>query len=139
MNLTEAKLKELDNPTLTEGERVMVRCRVAADLIHRGQHDAACEALGELWRGIGEPPDVDGVDESTAAEVLLQVGALSGWLGASRQIQGAQTAAKDLISESVSLWEGLGQNTRAALACSDLALCYWRENLTAPSDGRVFG
>jgi tetratricopeptide (TPR) repeat protein len=127
MNLTDEHLKELDNPSLTEGGRVLLRCRVASDLIHRGQHDAAREALGELWRGIGERPKVEGLDESTSAEVLLQVGALSGWLGASGQVAGAQSAAKDLISESAALFERLGQTSRAAFARSDLALCYWRE------------
>ena len=127
MNLTDEHLKELDDPALTEDERVLVRCRVASDLTHRGQHDAAREALSDLWREIGERPDVEGLDESTAAEVLLQVGALSGWLGASGQVAGAQASAKDLISESATLFERLGQTARAALARSELALCYWRE------------
>jgi tetratricopeptide (TPR) repeat protein len=127
MNLTGERLKEPDNPSLTEDERVLLCCRVASDLIHKGQHDSAREALGELWRGIGERPNVEGIGEGTAAEVLLQVGALSGWLGASQQVQGAQAAAKDLVSESAALFEMLGQTSRAALARSDLALCYWRE------------
>ena len=126
MNLTDMRLKEPDTPVLTE-EHALLRCGAAAELIQRGQHEAARDALGELWRGIGERPDVEGLDESTAAEVLLQVGALSGWLGASRQAHGAQAAAKDLISESAALFEKLGQADRAALARSDLALCYWRE------------
>lgn len=127
MTLTDERLRELDNPSLTEDERALLRCRVAADFTHRGQHDAAREALGELWRGVGERPNVEGLHEGTAAEVLLQAGALSGWIGASRQVQGAQAAAKDLISESAALFEKLGQVDRAALARSDLALCYWRE------------
>jgi tetratricopeptide (TPR) repeat protein len=135
MNLTDERLKELDDRSLAEDERVLLRCRVASELIHRGQHDDAREALGELWRGVGERPDVEGLGESMVAEVLLQVGALSGWLGASRQIQGAQEAAKDLVSESASLFEKLGQTSRAALARSDLALCYWREG--AYSEARV--
>jgi tetratricopeptide (TPR) repeat protein len=127
MNLTDERLKELDNPALTEDERALLRCHVAADFIHRGQHEAAREVLGELWSGIGERPNVEGLDESTTAEVLLQAGALSGWLGASQQVQGAQAAAKDLLSESAAFFEKLGQTAQAALARSDLALCYWRE------------
>jgi tetratricopeptide (TPR) repeat protein len=127
MNLTDVCLKELDTPMLTGEERALLRCGAAAELTQRGQHEAARDALGELWRGIGERPDVTGLGESTTAEVLLQVGALSGWLGASRQAHGAQAAAKDLISESAALFEKLGQADRAALARSDLALCYWRE------------
>ncbi len=127
MNLTDERLKELDNTALTEDERALLRCRVASELTYKGQHDSAREALGELWRGIGERPDVEGLSEGAVAEALLQVGALSGWIGASRQVAGAQSAAKDLISESATLFETLGQTSRAALARSDLALCYWRE------------
>jgi tetratricopeptide (TPR) repeat protein len=127
MNLTDERLKELDNPVLTEEGRALLRCHASAELIHMGQHEAARDALGELWRGVGERPNVEGLDESTAAEVLLQAGALSGWLGASRQAHGAQAAAKDLISESAAVFEKLGRADKAALAFSDLALCYWRE------------
>ncbi|HEX7314477.1 MAG TPA: helix-turn-helix domain-containing protein [Pyrinomonadaceae bacterium] len=97
---------------------------MAADLIHAGQYEAARESLGELWRGEGERPNVAGLGESTAAEVLLQAGALSGWLGKGK---GAQETAKDLISESAALFERLGESNRAAAARSDLGLCYWRE------------
>jgi hypothetical protein len=127
MTLADERLKELDNPSLPADERALLRCRVAADLIHRGQYEAAREALGELWWGIGERPNVEGLDERTAAEVLLQAGALSGWIGASQQTKDAQEAAKDLLSESVSHFESLGESARVAIARSDLALCYWRE------------
>ena len=127
MNLADEQLRELDNPSLTERERALLCCRVAADLAHRGHYEAACEALGELWQGIGQRPNVEGLDESTAAEVLHQAGALSGWMGASRQVSGAQDAAKDLLSESAALFEVLGETAKAAFTRSDLALCYWRE------------
>ncbi len=127
MNLADERLKGLDKPSLTPAERVLARCQVAADFIQTGQHQLAREALGELWRGAGERPNLEGLDERTAAEVLLHVGALSSWTGATEQIPGAQEAAKDLISESVRLYENVGDEARAALARSDLALCYWRE------------
>jgi tetratricopeptide (TPR) repeat protein len=97
---------------------------VAADLIHAGQYEGAREALGELWRGAGERPNVEGLGNRVVAEVLLQTGALSGWLG---NVKGAQEVAKDFISESAALFERLGESNRAAAARSDLALCYWRE------------
>jgi len=127
MNLADARLKGLDNPSLSADERALLRCEVAADLIHTGQYEAASEALEELWRGLGERPNVVGLDERTAAEVLWQVGALSGWIGASRQVTGSQEAAKDLISESAAIFERLRETGRVADARSDLALCYWRE------------
>lgn len=136
MTLAEDRLKELDNPSLTPDERTRLRCQLAADFIHGGRYEAAREALGELWRGIGERPNVEGLDERTAAEALLQAGALSSWMGASRQVAGAQAAAKDLISESVARFEALSETARAALARSDLALCYWREG--AYDEARVW-
>ncbi|HEU4597687.1 MAG TPA: helix-turn-helix domain-containing protein [Pyrinomonadaceae bacterium] len=127
MNLADAQLDEVDDPSLTADERAVLRCRVAADLIQAGQYESAREALGEIWRGVGERPNVEGLEERAVAEVLLQGGVLSGWIGAGRQVAGAQEAAKDLISESAALFERLGETERAAGARSDLAVCYWRE------------
>ncbi|HEV7889013.1 MAG TPA: helix-turn-helix domain-containing protein [Pyrinomonadaceae bacterium] len=135
MTLAEERLKELDNPSLTPDERAMLRSEVAADLIHKGQYEAAREALGELWRGVGERPNLEGLGDRTAAEVLLQAGVLSGWLGANKSVEGAQDASKDLISESAALFEKLGESNRAATACAELALCYWRAG--AYSEARV--
>jgi tetratricopeptide (TPR) repeat protein len=105
---------------------------VAADLIHKGQYEAAREALGELWRGTGERPNLEGLGERAAAEVLLQAGVLSGWLG---KVKGTQEASKDLISESAALFEKLGESNRAAATRAEIALCYWREG--AYSEARV--
>lgn len=127
MTLAEQRLLELDNPSLTSDERALLRCHVATELIRSGQYEIACEALGAFWRGAGERPDVKGLAEKTAAEVLLRVGVLSGWIGTCRQIQGAQESAKDLISESASLFESLGLPERAAAARCKLAPCYLRE------------
>jgi tetratricopeptide (TPR) repeat protein len=124
MTLADEHLKELDNPSLTTDERALIRCRVAADLIHAGQYEQAGETLGELWRGTGERPNVEGLGERATAEVLLQAGVLSGLIGKGK---GAQEVAKDLISESAALFEGLGKPNRAADARADLAVCYWRE------------
>jgi tetratricopeptide (TPR) repeat protein len=126
MNLADERLKALDNPSLTPHQRALLRCEVAADLIHRGQYESAREALGDLWRGVGVRPNVEGLEELTVAEVLRLCGALSGWIGASKQ-EKAQEVAKDLLSESAALFERLGEVPRAAIARSDLALCYWRE------------
>src|ERR1044072_1290474 len=103
MTLADERLRELDNPSLTTDECALLRSEAAADLIDKGQYEAAREALGEFWRGIGGRPDVEGLGESTAAEVLLQAGVLSGWLGASKRTEGAQEASKDLLREDAPL------------------------------------
>ncbi|HEX8354071.1 MAG TPA: hypothetical protein VF611_14280, partial [Pyrinomonadaceae bacterium] len=132
MTLADERLRELDNPTLTGDERALLRSQVAADLIHKGQYEAAREALDELWRGTGKRPNVEGLRDRATAEVLLQAGVLSGWLG---KVKGAQDTAKDLISESAALFEKLGESNRAAAARAESALCYWREG--AYSEARL--
>ena len=81
MTLADERLREIDNPSLTTDERATLRAQVTADLIHKRRYEDARESLGELWRGVGERPNVEGLGEKTAAEVLLQAGVLSGWLG----------------------------------------------------------
>lgn len=127
MNLADERLKELDNVSLTVDECALLRSQVAADLIHKGQYEDARGALGELWRGTGERPNVEGLSEGTTAEVLLQTGVLSGWIGTSKSVDRAQEASKDFISESAALFEKLGDSNRSATALADLALCYWRD------------
>lgn len=128
MNLTEELLRELDNPAVGVDERARLRARAAAEFVQRGQYADAREALGEHWRGAGVRPDVEGLSERAAAEVLMQAGVLSGWLG---KVKGSQDAAKDLLGESVAIFERLGDPGGAASARADLALCYWREGAFA--------
>jgi CheY-like chemotaxis protein/tetratricopeptide (TPR) repeat protein len=60
--------------------------------------------------------------------VLLRVGSLAGWLGSAQQQSGiSQELAKDFITQSIGIFEAIGQTQSAAEARADLALCYWRE------------
>ena len=124
MTLADERLRELDN--LTEDERVLLRCQVAADLIHRGQFEAAREALGELWLGVGQRPPERNLPPAVDAEVLLQCGALTGWLGSARNVSGSQEQAKDMLSEAESTFRSLRMLTKAAETQYELAACYWR-------------
>ncbi len=126
MDLVDAKLRELFAPGLDNETRTLMRCRLASEFIHSGQYEAALEALGALWRGTGARPDVKGLTEITAAEVFLQCGSLSGWLGTTKQAGGVQDAAKDLISKARRIFETHGKETRVAEAQYELAICYWR-------------
>jgi CheY-like chemotaxis protein len=126
MTLADERLKELDNPSLTENERILMRCRVAADLMHAGQYEATREALGELWRGVGERPDVKKLPPVTAAEVLLQCGTLTGLLGHARNVTGAQEKAQDLLTEAIRKFRSQGKYQKASEAQCELGACYWR-------------
>ena len=127
MVLTKTLLRQLVDPALSRDEQALLRCRLAADFEHSGQHEDACAALAELWQGVNQRPAIEGLGELASAEVLLRAGALSGWLGSNRQLEGAQEAAKDLISESTARFQTLGESAKAAAAQSELGLCYWRE------------
>ncbi|HEX8173825.1 MAG TPA: helix-turn-helix domain-containing protein [Pyrinomonadaceae bacterium] len=119
--------RQIDDPALTRPLRARLRCRLAKELEERGDYEAARRAMGELWRQIGERPGLDNLDRHTAAEVLMRAGSLTGWIGGTRQIEGAQEIAKDLISESIALFEELGDLEKVCEAQVDLSVCYWRE------------
>ena len=128
-------LTKLPEPVRVNAD-VAQRCAVAKKLMSAGNYEAAREALGELWGGVGNRPEIEGLPATEQAEVLLRAGALSGWLGSSSQVPGAQGFAKDLISESIRAFESLGDQEKIAEAQSDLALCYWREG--AMDEARVW-
>src|SRR5215216_5724115 len=111
------------------------RCEKSRELERAGDYEGARLALGKLWTKIGERPATDGLFADTQAEVLARVGALSGWLGSANQIPGAQEFARDLLTESITLFETLKLPDKRAEAMGDLALCYWRSG--AQDDGRA--
>src|ERR1044071_794649 len=113
--------------TLTPSERARLRCSAARRLEDSGEYESARELLQPFWPQVGESSDVAGLDQTAAAEVLLRVGALTGWLGNNAEVGGAQEVAKDIISQSVSLFEQAGLAGRADEARVELAYCYFRE------------
>src|SRR5687768_14471637 len=128
MNLSVELRRQLDDPALGEDGRARRRTELSKKFEEAGDYEAARAALVDLWQGVGMRPRVENLrDASVAGEVLLRVGALTGWIGSSEQIRGAQEKAKDLLSESVALFEGLSDSGRAAEAQTELAYCYWRE------------
>ncbi len=135
MNLTDSRLKELDNPALTRNERILLRSRLASEFIHVGQYETAREALGELWQGVGKRPEIDKLKPLIAAEVILQCGVLSGWLGGVQHIAGAQEKAKDLIFEALRMFKAQDQHAKVSEAKYELSKCYFR--LGAYDDARA--
>ncbi|MCA1558599.1 MAG: hypothetical protein LC731_08685, partial [Acidobacteria bacterium] len=105
MNLANNLLAQLKEPNLDHQARAKILCRLAKALEESGDYEAARSAMSELWQRIGERPKLHDLDQTTAAEVLLRAGTLSGWLGSKRQVEGAQETAKNLISESIAVFE----------------------------------
>jgi len=126
MTLRASLLRELVNPNLSVGGRAELCCGLAKDFENRGEYEEAREVLSPFWSGIGERPKLEGLKRSIAAEVLLRAGVLTGIIGSSRQIGDTQEIAKNLISESLSIFEAQRYKNKAAEAQIELALCYWR-------------
>jgi CheY-like chemotaxis protein/Tfp pilus assembly protein PilF len=128
MNL-KAQLAELkkDNSALTLIERADFSCRVAKQLERAGDYNAAWEALSIFWPDRNEPPKLEGLNALRRAEVLLRSGALAGWRGSAEQAEGDQETAKDLITQSLEIFEQHEQPVKIAEARGELGLCYWRE------------
>jgi len=136
MNLSNQLLHQIADPSLTPNERAQLRCQLAKQLEEKGSYEAAREVMGDLWQGVGHRPVLEGLDQAAAAEVMLRVGVLTGWIGSCKQIEGAQETAKNLISESLTRFEALGQTEKVAEAQTDIAYCYWRQG--AFTEARVW-
>ena len=125
------KIQEMEISTnslnTTAAANALAICAQAKELEEAGKFEDARVALSDYWQRIGDRPKLDGLDRQSRAEMLLRVGALSGWLGSARQIPGAQEIAKDLISESSGIFDQLGAVEKVAEAHVDLGICYWRE------------
>lgn len=110
-------------------ERIKACCQLAKDLEECGDYEAAREALSELWPDIGARPRLDGLDQRTAAELLLRAGAVAGWVGGTEQSQrvaGAKEMAQSLLGGSIAIFEMLGEMVCAADVKIELAYCHYR-------------
>ena len=126
MSLRASLLRELENPNLSVDRRAALCCEAAKEFENSGEYDRACQVLSDYWRRIGEDPKLDGLEPSTAAELLLRAGVLTGIIGCHRQIPNAQETAKDLITQSHTIFESRQAIKKIAEARTELALCYWR-------------
>lgn len=119
-------MRELEKPGLGVDRRAELCCEMAKALEDKGEYEEAREVLGDYWRRIGEHPIVERLQSITAAEVLLRVGVLTGLIGSKNQIADTQETAKNLISESLTIFEPLNYRKKIAEAETELAYCYWR-------------
>lgn len=126
MNLAK-ELEQLAEPKLSLNEQTRLRCQLAGHLEEAGNYEAARKAMGDIWHGVGQSPNLDGLDVQTCAAVLLRVGALTRDIGSAGQIEGAQENAKNLLTESISLYESLEMSNGVVEAQIEIAVCYRRE------------
>jgi tetratricopeptide (TPR) repeat protein len=126
MSLLTSLLRELENSSLSVNDRVERLCEATRELENTGEYEDAQKVLRDFWPRIGEAPDLTGLEESTAAELLLRAGVLTGIIGAYRPIPEAQTIAKDLIRQSHAIFESRQSQKKMAEAQTELAFCHFR-------------
>jgi tetratricopeptide (TPR) repeat protein len=117
---------KLDTSHLTANEEAHLRCRTALELKEKGDYEGAREAMAPLWNGIGRWPNTKGLHYTIVPEVLLCAGILTGWLGSRSEVKEADDYARDLITESITLFEAIGDTRKVAEARTELGYCYWR-------------
>jgi len=122
MTLPASRLRELKNQHFNIERSTELSCELAKEFEEKGDYEAAKKALSAHWRGIGEHPKVAGLEPSTAAEVLLRAGTLTGAIGGKNQIAETQETAKNLISESLTIFQSLSYRKKIAEAQTELAL-----------------
>ncbi|MDQ2974731.1 MAG: hypothetical protein M3R69_04860 [Acidobacteriota bacterium] len=118
---------KLHTSHLTANEEALHRCQTALELKDKADYEGAQEAMRPLWMEFGERPEIRGLHPSVAAEVLLCVGILTGWIGSKSQIKDAQEVAKNLITESITYFEAESDVKKIAAARAEIAYCYWRD------------
>src|SRR4029079_14512672 len=103
---------KLDTAHLTPNSAATLRWQTALELKDRSEYDAQREAMFPIWNGIiGSWPIIEGLTDTVAAEVLLTTGILTDWLGSRSEIKNADDYARDLITESITLYEALGDSS----------------------------
>jgi CheY-like chemotaxis protein len=126
MYLAKELLHQIADPSLSPTQLAILRCRLARQLEQAGDYEGAREILGKIWQRVGERPAMEELDGKARAEVLLRVGALTGYIGSARQIEGAQEIAKNLLSESFPFFEALQNTEGMAEVQIETSVCYWR-------------
>ena len=116
----------LEDPNLSVNSRAQLCCEAAKSLEYKGEYEKARKLLGNYWARIAERPKLTGLDQATAGEVLLRAGVLTGFIGSKNEIAYAQETAKDLIHESLTIFQSINYPEKIAEAQTELALCYWR-------------
>jgi tetratricopeptide (TPR) repeat protein len=95
-------------------------CQQAKLHENKGNYEEAWRSLSAHWPHFGERPQLTGLAPSVAAGVITSA------IRGKNQLPGAQESAKNLISESISIFQSLNYQPKIEEGQVELALCYWR-------------
>lgn len=122
-------LAKLETSHLPANAKALFLCERALELKERGEFDAAREVMRPLWKQLGERPDTEGLNPVATAELLLCAGILTSWIGGQNQIKEADEWARDLLTESMRLFEAETDAKKVAQVQTEIAYCYRRAGL----------
>jgi tetratricopeptide (TPR) repeat protein len=111
-------------------------CQKARRFEDAGSYATAESVMQPFWNGVGTRPHIEHLEKEVRAEILLRCGVITGWIGNNKSIPHSQEWAKDLISESLFIFENLGSAEKMVEAQIELAPCYWRGG--AFDEARIF-
>lgn len=103
-------------------------CALARRREEVSDYEGASEYLLPWWNPAASP-QLGGLDQRSAAELLLRAGTLQGWLGSVRKTASWQRIAESLLTQSMALFQVLGEYEKAAEAKIELGYCYYREGV----------
>ncbi|MEO6392068.1 MAG: ATP-binding protein [Pyrinomonadaceae bacterium] len=103
-------------------------CALARRREEVSDYEGASQYLLAWWNP-AESPQLGGLDQRSAAELLLRAGTLQGWLGSVRKTASWQRIAESLLTQSMALFQVLGEHEKAAEAKIELGYCYYREGV----------
>ena len=129
MTLPASLLHELKNPSLSVDHRAELCCEAAKAFEYQGEFEKARKVLGDYWQRIGEHPKLKGLERNTAGEILLRAGVLTGAIGNKVQIAASQEIAKNLITESLRVFQSQPlskEDRRSTDRARAMLLAYWR-------------
>ena len=121
-------LEQFHSAPLRESEQVLACCIIAREKLEVGDYDAGCSVLRTWWK-IGESPSHQGLNQRSAAELLLTAGVLTDSIARAKQVLGGQRLAEVLLSGALALFEHLGETTKAVEARIELGCCYYHQGL----------
>jgi len=126
MTLPASLLRDGDKQPVSVESCAELACELSKQLENKGLYDDARRALEACWPQSAERPQVKDLAPAAAAELLLRAGVITSASGGTTQLSGAQETAKNLISESLSVFQSLNNQPKIDEAQVELALCYWR-------------
>src|SRR6185436_3530229 len=107
MTLQASLLRDMETPIPNVDYLAECACQQAKAHENKGNYEEALRALGAHWPRFSEHPQLTGLAPGVAAEVLLRAGVITSAIGSKNQLAGTQEAAKNLISESISIFQSL--------------------------------